>query len=184
MRENRTSGLMSGMWRRSMAVILGHSQTKERANRELKPQPTPPRHISTLPARDPGELAHDPVGRRNATRFPPRRRRRGQEAVRFEMRAAVFEEMGRPMVLAQLPGSPAPGTSTANVSPPSRSTPHVPAARTACSRIGLAVLGSSRGAGSPTKRRSKPGRRTGRRESGRPARSSRRCASPIGQCGR
>jgi RHS repeat-associated protein len=34
MRENRRSGLMSGMWKRSMAVIMGHSQTKGRANSE------------------------------------------------------------------------------------------------------------------------------------------------------
>jgi hypothetical protein len=42
--------------------MLGHSQTKERANRESKPQPTPPRHISTLPyphdVPGPDSLAH------------------------------------------------------------------------------------------------------------------------------
>ena len=43
------SGSMSGMWKRSMVAILRHSQTKGRANREHKPQPKPPRHISTLP---------------------------------------------------------------------------------------------------------------------------------------
>src|SRR5690606_25389641 len=40
MREIRTSGLMSGMWKRGMAEILGHSLTKGRANREPKPRPT------------------------------------------------------------------------------------------------------------------------------------------------
>ena len=46
MRENRLSGSMSGMWKRSMAAIVRHRQPKGSANRYA--QPKPPRHFSTL----------------------------------------------------------------------------------------------------------------------------------------
>ncbi len=43
-----TSGSMSGEWRRSMAEIEGHPQTKGRATGENKLRPKPPRHSLTL----------------------------------------------------------------------------------------------------------------------------------------
>jgi hypothetical protein len=33
MRENRLSSLMSGVWKRGMVEMVGHPQTKGRANR-------------------------------------------------------------------------------------------------------------------------------------------------------
>jgi len=47
MREIRTSGSMSGMWKRSTVGLVRHRQTKGPANRQARPKP--PRHISTLP---------------------------------------------------------------------------------------------------------------------------------------
>jgi len=40
-----------GGWKRGTAEILGHSQTKGRANRENKLRPKPARQSSTLPGR-------------------------------------------------------------------------------------------------------------------------------------
>ena len=48
MREIRTSGSTSGMWKRGMEWLLRHRQTKGAENRQATPKL--PRHIPTLRA--------------------------------------------------------------------------------------------------------------------------------------
>jgi hypothetical protein len=67
-RENRTPGLMSGMWKRSMAKLVRHRRPKGPVTDMLSLKP--PRHISTLQPRvaRPGLTRLDQPARRPTDR--------------------------------------------------------------------------------------------------------------------